>query len=106
MKQWTFRILHLAGALAFLIFGLVPTADCLTVVYARGPQAFSSGVRVAPIKPPRFTDGQPVPSSAAVKAIFTAAALLITYMILPILLLPAAFFESRVNISPSAKAGN
>src|SRR5437763_6642970 len=89
VKKWTIRVLHLTGAFAFMIFGMVPTMNALTVVYARGPEAFSSGLRVAPVKPPQFTDGQPVPSNAAVKAIFSAAGVLVIYTIVPPLLFPA-----------------
>jgi hypothetical protein len=77
--------------MAFMLFGLVPTMNALTVVYARGGQAFSSGIRVAPVKPPQFTDGERVPSNAAVKAIFSAAGALVVYAVVPPLLFPSAF---------------
>jgi hypothetical protein len=84
-----------------MLFGLVPTMNALTVVYARGGQAYRSGIRVAPIKPPQFTDGLPVPSDAAVKAIFTSGGILVLYTIVPPLLFPIFHMGTRPRTEPA-----
>ena len=43
VKEWAFRVfqlIHLGGAIAFVGFGLAPSVNALTVVYARGVDDF------------------------------------------------------------------
>ena len=90
-------MIHLGGAIAFVGFGLAPSVNALTVVYARGVDDFASGVRVAPVKPPWFTDGRRVPSGASVKAIFTAGGALVVYVVAPALVAPRSLLVHGSN---------
>lgn len=66
----------------------IPMIDAVTVVITRGWADYAAGVRVAPSRPPRFTDGQTVPPGRQTAALFIAIPGGLVVGMAPILLIP------------------
>jgi|SRR6266850_1991566 len=94
MKDLRLKVWAVLWAI-FLCTALIPVADRVAVLLTYGWSGYSAGIRVAWVRPLRFTNGEPVDHNKAMLALGITLFSVLAIVIAPALVLPGRFFAGK-----------
>lgn len=102
------RILFITWSVLWGIFmsvAIIPATNTVTVLLTHGWSGYASGVRVAWVKPPQFTNGERVPAEKAQLALGITFLNMVAIGLAPAFLVPRRFLPTAPATAGSRRTG-